>query len=151
VASPYSLGHPSFATPAVVEVIQANAYSLGHPSFATPVLTTIQLIVHANSYSLGALGWSHPFMGQYQYLTAPASYWLGSPDIPIVAPIQQYHFFVNRTDNGPPTFDAPVIHQNHVVHANAYSLGALDMARPSPVGLVDVHLYADAYWLGSPI
>jgi len=144
VAGTYTLGSPSFGAPGVVEVLTANPYSLGHPSFATPPVTILQLVVHANSYFLGRPAFGAPLIGQHQNLAKPADYSLQSPAFAAPRVVLTSFFFANTTALGSPTFAAPAVHQNHVVHADAYSLSLSWPVVPS-VGLIDVHVVAPTY------
>lgn len=146
VAATYTLGSLSFAKPAMTEVLIANPYTLGHPSFATPPATILSLVVHANPYTLGRPAFGAPLIGQHQNLAKPADYSLQSPMFGTPRVVLTSFFFANTTYLGSLRFTSPVVHQNHVVYANAYSLSLSWPVVPS-VGLIDVHVKADPYYL----
>jgi len=144
VAPSYSLGSPTFATPALTEVLHANAYSLGSPAFGSPILSTAQLIVHANAYSLGSPTFGSGYLGGLQYI-ASVSYSLGSPDFAAPGAVEHLTFAATAYSLGSPTFGSP----NYFV-APAYSLGSPVFAYGPPIRIVGHSVHANDYSLGSP-
>jgi len=146
--SPYSLGSPVFATPALILHLTANSYSLGSPVFATPVLTTLQLVLHANAYTLGSPVFALPILQQSQFSPAN-SYTLSSPVFSTPSIAQNHTTNTNAFDIMPLGFAAPVLDQQYVFTATQYDLSSPIFAFPSPLGLVDWWLTIGPYSLGS--
>jgi hypothetical protein len=144
--SPYSLGSPVFATPALVKVLSAASYSLGSPVFATPVLTTLQLVLHANTYSLGSPVFATPILQQQQF--SPANSWtLSSPVFATPAIAQTHTTYTNAYSLMPLGFATPVLTEKNVLSAVEYDLSSPIFAFPSPLGLVDWWLSVQSYSL----
>ena len=131
VASDFSLGSPSFATPTlgVKFVFTASAYSLGSPIFATPTLATFSSIKHftANPYSVASPAFALPSIRLIQYLHANA-YSVGSLSFALPAFNQNQHFFTNAMNLSALAWASAMLQRNFHLSAPAYSLSGLAFA-----------------------
>jgi len=149
VAGDYSLGSPSFATPAVGQVVTAAAYSLGSPSFATPVVGVPTLVFHVNPYSLGSPTFGTSNLRQTHNFTT-LSYSVASPTFATPVYSRNVQFSTPAYDLGGLSFATPKLAGLHKLSAASYSLSLAFDSIPS-TGLIDVHCPVNAYSLGGLI
>jgi hypothetical protein len=126
-AANYSVGSPSFLTPALGTkfVFTTPAYSLGSPSFATPTLTSAagSNRLTANPYSVASPAFATPGMRFYLSLRANP-YSLASPSFAMPAQGQKFHFFTNAMVLSALSWMAPLLQRNFKLTTAAYSLAS---------------------------
>lgn len=153
VAANYSLGPPTYATPALSfnYHLSASSYSLGPPVYATPVLSAFSNLVplHANNYSLGAPTYGTATLRASQKLTA-LSFSVGPPTYATPAIKQVHRLAANSMNVLPPVYATPLLIPNWTLSANSYSLGPPSYATPPVILTTHVVPVGPHYSLGPP-
>ena len=156
VAATYSLGSPSFASPALGTkyVLHANAYSLGSPSFAAPPLASFPSgsVYHltANPWAVGSPIFGQPTLRQINVVPIQPPYSLGSPVFASPGFVQTQELFANTYILGGLDFAEPDYLHNYQLSTTTYDLGSPSFEPPQPPITVDVVFGVAAYWLDSP-